>query len=237
MKSLIQCAKEYGYVAELWGNHAHLSEVTDNNSTAREAKRQVDVAQIHTNFQLSMSTEELIGIINLDEKVVWFHPTTHKRYSFSLRMILLYYLKMQDGHSMIAQVHQEDLCKPTHIIIPQAGEAERMVDMMVKNLAAFLYHMLLEMDFTEEVVKLLIKRSCEASLVHAVPMCKWDSNTRMPATPEDEKHKKEIKAFEGAAWFKDEFGFLKKGAKSLPRPPPKELFNLDSSATIKTVHD
>ncbi len=69
-------------------------------------------------------------------------------------MVLLYYLKMQDGHSMIAEVHQEDLCKPTHIIIPQVEEAERMVSMMNKNLAAFLYHMLLEMDFTEEVVKL-----------------------------------------------------------------------------------
>jgi hypothetical protein len=155
MKGLIQCAKEYQYVAELWGNHAHLSEVTDNNSTAREAKQQVNVAQTHTNYQLSMSAEELIGVVNLDEKVNWFHPATHKRYSFSLQMVLLYYLKKQDGHSMIAEVHQEDLCKPTHIIIPQAEEAERMVGMMNKKIAAFLDHMLLEMDFTEEIINFL----------------------------------------------------------------------------------
>ncbi len=84
IKGLVQCAKEYGCVAELWGNHTHLSEVTDKNSTAREAKQQVDVAQTHTNYQLSMSAEELIGIVNLDKKVNWFHPATHKRYSFSL---------------------------------------------------------------------------------------------------------------------------------------------------------
>jgi hypothetical protein len=49
MKGLIQCAKEYGCFEEIWGSHTHLSKVTDSNSTARNAKRQVDVAQIHTN--------------------------------------------------------------------------------------------------------------------------------------------------------------------------------------------
>ncbi len=112
-----------------------------------------------------------------------------------------------------------------------------MVGMMNKNLAAFLYHMLLEMDFTEEVIKLLIGRSCEASFVRAVPMCKWDSNTRTLTTPEDEIHKSEIRAFEVAAWFKDEFGILKKGAKSLPCPLPEELFNLDSATSIKTIRN
>ncbi len=50
MKGLIQCAKEYGCVEEFWGIHAHLSKVIDENSTAREAKQQIDVAQLHTNY-------------------------------------------------------------------------------------------------------------------------------------------------------------------------------------------
>jgi hypothetical protein len=79
-----------------------------------------------------MSVEELMGVINLDKKVDWNHPTTNDIHSFSLRMVLLYLLKMQDGHPMIAKVHQEDLCKPTHIIIPQAEEAECMIGMMNK---------------------------------------------------------------------------------------------------------
>jgi hypothetical protein len=41
MKRLIQMAKEYGCVKHYWGVHAHLSEVTDINSTLTEAKRQV----------------------------------------------------------------------------------------------------------------------------------------------------------------------------------------------------
>ncbi len=34
MKGLVQCAKEYGCIEEVWGCHAHLSKVTDAKSTA-----------------------------------------------------------------------------------------------------------------------------------------------------------------------------------------------------------
>ena len=103
----------------MWGVHAHLSEVTDASSTAREAKRQVDVAQSHTNYQLSMVGEELVVVINLDDPLVILHPETEEEVgTLTLRTVLLNYLKMEDGHPMIAEVHQEDLCKPTHVIVP-----------------------------------------------------------------------------------------------------------------------
>ena len=237
MKGLILCAKELSCVEEIWGDHAHLSEITDSNLTFNEPKRQVKVAQTHTNYQLSMTIKELKGVTNLDKKISWKHPTKDKSYNFSLRMILLYYLKMQDGHPMVDKVHQEDLCKTTHIIIPQAEEAEQMVGMMNKNLADFLHHMLLELDFNEEVIKLLIKKSREQSLMNKIWSCKWNSKTRTLTTPADVKHEREVRAFESAAWFKEEFGILKRGTKAHQRPPPEELFNLDSFASVKTIHD
>ncbi len=119
MKELIQCAKEYGCVKEFWGIHAHLSKVTDANSIAREAKQQVGAAQSHTNCQLSMVSEELVGVVSLDELIDIIHLTTYKIVgSLMLWTVLLNYLKMKDGYPMIAEVHQEDLCKPTHVIIP-----------------------------------------------------------------------------------------------------------------------
>ena len=238
MKALIQCAKTYGCVEEMWGPHAHLSEVTDATSTAREAKRQVDVAQSHTNYQLSMVAEELVGVVQLDEPLAITHPETGKEVGqLSLRMALLNYLKMKDGHPMIAEVHQEDICKPTHIIVPQTEEAERMVGMMNKNLPAFLYHMLLEIDFTEDIVKKLLQTSCETSLVAQIPQCKWDSGLRTITTPEEERKSKAVMALESAAWFKDEFGLLKKGPKPMIAIPQEEQFNLDGTSSIKTIHD
>jgi hypothetical protein len=152
-------------------------------------------------------------------------------------MNLLNYLKMQDGHPIIAEVHQEDFCKPTYVIIPQAEEAEQMIGMMHKNLPAFLSHILTEAGFTDDFIKQLLKRTCEASLVEEVPLCKWDSETFTLTTPADEKHKKAIKAFEEAPWFKDKFGFLKKGFKPPAQIPQEELFNLNGIALVKTIHD
>jgi hypothetical protein len=67
MKRLVQMAKEYGIVEQYWGWHTHVSKVMDQNSTPQEAKRQVDVAVTHTNYQVSMVCKELMGVILLDE--------------------------------------------------------------------------------------------------------------------------------------------------------------------------
>jgi hypothetical protein len=238
MKALVECAKNYGCVEEMWGPHAHLSEVTDATSTAREAKRQVDVAQSHTNYQLSMVAEELVGVVNLDVPVIITHPESGKEIGqLSLRTALLNYLKMKDGHPMIAEVHQEDICKPTYIVVPQTEEAERMIGMMNKNLPAFLYHMLLEIDFTEDIIKQLLQKSCDISLVAQISQCKWNGSDRTLTTPEEERKSKAFKALESAAWFKDEFGLLKRGPKPMQAIPIEEQFNLDGSSSIKTIHD
>ncbi len=78
--------------------------------------------------------------------------------SLTLCYVLLNYFPMQDGHPIIKDAHREDISKPTHIIIPNTKEAKRMVGRMNKNLPAFLHHMLLEHDCTEE----LLKHLCEA---------------------------------------------------------------------------
>jgi hypothetical protein len=81
MNELVQYAKESGCMLQLWGRHAHLSEITDQRSTVREAKRQVYVAQMHTNYQMSMLGEELAGIICLDEAADIIHAVTGNKIS------------------------------------------------------------------------------------------------------------------------------------------------------------
>jgi hypothetical protein len=105
---------------------------------------------------------------------------------------------MQDGYPMIIKVHQKDFCYLTHVIIPQAEEAERMIGVMNKNLPAFLHHMLLEAAFPKDFVKKLLKNLCERSLVSEVSSCKWDSKTRTITSIAEVKHKCELNTFEGA---------------------------------------
>jgi hypothetical protein len=98
--------------------HAHLTEVTDLLLNLRETKNQVNLAQSHTNYQMSMMAEDLIGVITLNETSNNIHPASNMIVtSLSLQDFLMYCLKMSNGHSMIAEVHQEDISKPTAIII------------------------------------------------------------------------------------------------------------------------
>jgi hypothetical protein len=165
MKELVQYAKESNCVSQLWGRHAHLRKITDQRSSACEAKRQVDVAQGHTNYQMSMIGEELVGIICLDETTDIMHAVNGNKIStFSLRYVLLNCLQMEDGHPIIAEAHQAGISMPTYVVIPSTPEAERMLLMMNKNLPAFLWYMLLEQGYSKQFIKDLLQRTCEASM-------------------------------------------------------------------------
>ncbi len=66
IKRLTQLAKESNIGKELWGKHAHASEVVDKDSTPSEIKRLIRVAQVHCNYQCSMLLEDLVGITDLN---------------------------------------------------------------------------------------------------------------------------------------------------------------------------
>jgi hypothetical protein len=72
---------------------------------------------------------------------------------------------MSDGHSLIAEAHQGDISLPTHLIIPNTPEAERLISMMNKNLPAFLVNVLKEQGLPEEFIDDLLKNSCEATML------------------------------------------------------------------------
>jgi hypothetical protein len=97
--------------------------------------------------------------------------------------------------------------------------------------------MLLKLDFTEDIVKSLLQKSYKASLVADILNCKWQSDVKTLTTLTEERQEKAAKDLESAAWFKDEFGLLKKGPKAQPHVPPEEQFNLYGTSWVKTIHD
>jgi hypothetical protein len=125
---------------KFWGRHAHLSKVTDQKSTAREARKQIDVAQSHTTYQVSMMAEELVWMISVDTVTDIIHPVSGIELAFiTLQTTLLNYLKMKDGHQGIAKVDQKSIQMPTCTIIPNTPDAETMISMINKNIAAYLW--------------------------------------------------------------------------------------------------
>ncbi len=117
--------------------------------------------------------KELVGVICLDAPTDIIHAVTGKKISsLTLRFVLLDYLKMKDGHSMIAKVHQEGLQKMTiYIVIPNTPETERMILMMNNNLPAFLWRMLQEHGLPKEFIKDLLQCLCEATMLAKMHKC------------------------------------------------------------------
>jgi hypothetical protein len=149
--------------------------MTNLKSTSSKTKCQVEVAQKHTNYEVLMMPEELVGIINLDHPAPMMHPTTGLHMvSCSLRYALLNFVKMSDGHSLIAEAHQSDNSMPTHLIIPNT-QAERLVGMMNKILPAFMSNILKEQGLPDDFIDNLLKNFCEATMLAKMHQCKWDS--------------------------------------------------------------
>jgi hypothetical protein len=145
---------------------------------------------------------------------------------------------MNDGCPAIAEAHQQDLSMPTHLVVPNTPEAERLIGMMSKNLPAFLLHTLKEQGLPDEFVNELLQRSCEATMLAEMHRCKWDATTRTLMTEDERDQAEKTKVFKGAAWFKDEFGLLGQKARNQKwYTAPEALFNLEDAGSRKTIHD
>ncbi len=144
---------------------------------ASKAKKQVETAPKHTNYKVSMTVEELVGMINLDHPKLIFHPTTKKlvvSYTLCYVYVLVNFIKMSNCCSAIAETHQSGISKPTHIITPNMPEAKQLIGMMNKNLPAFLFHMLQEQGMPNIFIDGLLKNSSEARMLANMSRCKWD---------------------------------------------------------------
>jgi hypothetical protein len=238
MKGLVQMAKEYGCFEHYWGVHAHISKVTDTTSTASEAKRQVETVQKHRYYKVSMTTEELAGVINLDYLIAIVHLIFGKVVAcYSRQHVLLNFINMSDGCAAIAEAHQQDLSMPMHLVVPNTPEAERLIGTMNKNLPAFLFHTLKEQGLPDKFIDELLQKSCEATMLADMHRCKWVASARTLITQDKLTQVEKTKAFEGATWFRDEFGLLGQKARNNRYAAPEALFYLDDAGSRKIIHD
>ena len=114
-------------------------------------------------------------------------------------------LKLSDGHSFIAEVHQQQAMADVEAAIPNIAESETMRLMTRKNIVAYLTFYLENAGMDAAFVKELLRESCDPSLFHTLPQCTWDKETRVLTTPEDQEREKE-KRLEDAAWYNNVFG-------------------------------
>ena len=129
----------------------------------------------------------------------------------ALRMVLLNYLKMKDKFSLFAELHQTEELGPVLAIIPACSEAETMVHMMNKQIAAFLYYYLKDAALPVKFIMDLLRATCDATLVAEIKDCDWDSDTQTLITPQEKKEDKGSDELENAEWYKNAFNLKSLG--------------------------
>ena len=128
----------------------------DATSTPGETKKMVRCVMKHAGYQGSMTGETIFGINLINGEVA---PTPGGG-KVSLRMVMFSYVKMQaDQFSLFPELHQVEEMGPTLAIIPACKEAERIVHMMNKQVAAFLsYYLTTITALPKKFVKELSRR-------------------------------------------------------------------------------
>ena len=237
IKELVEKAKHYGCIEAFWGKHTHVTEVATFDTTATDLKRLATTVNRHTNYQCSLTTELLKGIVNVDHTTRYISTDGKVQGDVSLRDVLLKHFKMSDGHSLFAEVHQRVVTSPVEVVFPAMEEAETMVAKMNRHLPAFVYYYLVDKGLSEDFALDLVRNSCCPTLVVEILDCKWESDRMTITTMDDEKDGELYEKMETADWFKDELGLVSGGKKKKNYVNPELLYDLDGDRSIKTLHE
>ena len=242
IKTLVEKAKSYGCFEAFWGKHVHVTEVTTKDTSAVELKRLASTVNRHTNYQCSLTVEILKGVVNVDAptKLERCLPNGEKAVSeFTLREILLKYFKLNDGHALVAEVHQRVVTSPVEMVIPSSEEAETMLAKMNKHFPAFIFYYLQDNGMSKDFATNLVRNSCCPTLTVDIMECTWNAEAMTVTTKEDAEADEIYTKMESASWFKDELGLLEGGKKGKKKKylDPTLLYDLDGDRSVKTLHE
>lgn len=237
LKLLAAEGKKMGIFKEVLGTHAHVTETVNWESPPGDLKRAASFAKDMTNYNASMSCGDVHGLMDLDDKV----RVTNSSQYLSGRFCLLHLLKLKDGGSAVAEVHQAAPGDVVNIVHPNIPEAEAIVTNLGKHPAGFLWHFLTDCGVDKTFVSKLLQEFVDPALVHEIEACKWDAKHCTILTPqevEDEAHGEQLVS---QSWFRD----IVRQHECNTNGPKKSknyanaanLYNIDEEKSVKTMHE
>ena len=242
---LIEQAKSKNLLEGAWGRQVMISEVLYFESPKGDIYRMAKVSRDHINFHASMSYNQFQGFLNIDEEVPFYHldDLSIPAGTMSLRFVIYTYFKMEDGHSLVAEIHQRGPMGAVEVVVPNTPAAEHMVVMMNKQMGAYIFYYLTTVAMLpESFVQALINKSVDPGLLHNIKDCEWDKEKRIITTAQELAEDKKQKEYSKATWYQDAVSKYsgsgndkKKGGQS-NYAAPEAMYNLDEEKSVKTIH-
>jgi hypothetical protein len=247
---LTKVAKNRGIFKRYWGSKVYVATIVDGKGSKKKnapSQSKLDLSamascsRMHINHHGNTRMDGISGILNVDKSVNFYAVTdpTKLMGTINLRKLLYKYFKMSDGHCLFEEVHQAHPMAPVDVAVPNAEEAERMMLMIQKNSAAFIFYYLKSFsELGESLISDVVRASMDPTLVNSIGECAWDEKLMVLTTPEDAENDK-MRAMEEAAWYNDEFGdhMVDTSKKEkVPYASKEALDDLHCEASFKTIH-
>ena len=111
------------------------------------------VAIRHICYHASMVPKGIISIFDVDNTIDIMSVVSpqEKVGEVNLRAVL-YKLKLRDDSSLVGEVHQAAAMSPVDVVAGNTEEVGKMIEMMNKNVAAFLHHVMRGWNMDEEFI-------------------------------------------------------------------------------------
>ena len=151
VQTLLEAAK-YKMVEALWGRNVRVSKVVPTQGRRRrdQAIEEVSAYTLNANktfamrhicYHASMVPKGIVGILDVNKilDIMFVSNPQEKVGEVNLRDVL-YKLRLSDDSSLVGEVHQAAAMSPVDVVVGNTEEAGKMIEMMNKNVAAFLYN-------------------------------------------------------------------------------------------------
>jgi hypothetical protein len=240
--ALINYIKEHKLTAPIWGGHAHITETVDWDSPKGDLSRFVRMSQDHTCYNMSVISDKVRGIANVDKTADFYCPTSgNKLGQLSLQQTLMRYLKLHHGSPLCAEIHQQGLLGQVDMVIPNTLAAEAQFEMFNKQPAGYLYHVLPTFGMPLTFIQDILCQSMDPAVVMEAPLCTWDNENGILMTPQDKQIDGILSDVGSLPFFQDVLAVAcpAKGSKSGRKKDhtvPKICFKLGSNCSIHAIH-
>ena len=102
--------------------------------------------RMHINLHSSLCYAGIHGILGLDVPVPVYSESDPTKIvgDMTLRYVMYNYVKLLDGSSLFAEIHQENPMMDVEVVVANIPEAERMVEVINKQPGVFFSHYLVD---------------------------------------------------------------------------------------------
>jgi hypothetical protein len=199
--------------------------------------------QDHMCYGMSMVSVKVRGITDLNATAEVLCPESGNVLGhLSLQETLMKYLKLHNGNPMVAELHQRGPPGQVDMVIPNSSEAEACFKMFNKQLAGYLYHVLLLFSAMGIFIQTILRWLMDAGLATEAPLFTYNEETKILTTPRDAQQKRILSDVRSLPFFKDihaikQAADANKKERKKEHTAPKMCFQIGSAYSVQTVHD